>query len=317
MDKLLILAYNEELYIKDTILSNINYFDEIIVVNDFSKDSTLQILNDLTKDYKNLKIVNNPKNLGAGNSMNQGIRKALETEFNYLFKIDGDNQFRNTDIEEVKKLVYKNKSDFLKADRFWSEGIQGKIPKIRYFGNAFASFLIKFVTSNANITDPLNGFFVFSHKAATNVKIPKQFFRYGYPFYINSFFYEFAMKDILKVHQIKNKVIYENETSYIKPLTMFLKLIKYSFKFYFYMIKEKLRYSKFQMSGLLDMVSLISLAISIVSISRSIGARYFEIDANQSAWFIISILFLVFFILLNIGSRTLVRNINKEIFKYL
>ena len=317
MDKLLILAYNEELYIKDTILSNINYFDEIIVVNDFSQDSTLQILNDLSKNYKKLKIVNNPKNLGAGNSMNEGIKKALETDFNYLFKIDGDNQFRNTDIEEVKKLIYENKTDFLKADRFWSEGIQGKIPKIRYFGNAFASFLIKFVTSNANITDPLNGFFVFSHKAASQLKIPKLFSRYGYPFYINSFFYEIAMKDKLKVHQIKNKVTYENETSYIKPVFMFLKLINYSFRFYFYMIKEKLRYSKYQMSGLIDLISLTSFAISIVSISKSIGARYFDLDANQSAWFIISILFLMFFILLNIGSRSLVRNINKEIFKNL
>ena len=317
MDKLLILAYNEELYIKETILSNIDFFDEIIVVNDFSKDSTLQILNDLTKDYKNLKIINNPKNLGAGNSMNVGIRKALESDFDYLFKIDGDNQFRNTDIEKVKELVYENNSDFLKADRFWPEGIQGKIPKIRYFGNAFASFLIKFITSNANITDPLNGFFVFSHKSAILLKIPKIFSRYGYPFYINSFFYELAMKDKLKVHQIKNKVVYENETSYIKPTIMFLKLIKYSIRFYFYMIKEKLRYSKFQMSGLLDLVSLISLVISIVSISRSIGARYFEVDANQSAWFIISILFLVFFIFLNFGSRFLVRNVNKEIFKNL
>ena len=54
-----------------------------------------------------------------------------------------------------------SRSDFIKSDRFWKDGIEGKIPKIRYFGNALASFLIKFVTSNSNINDPLNGFLSF------------------------------------------------------------------------------------------------------------------------------------------------------------
>jgi glycosyltransferase involved in cell wall biosynthesis len=60
MDKkvsIVIPAYNSEKYIKDCILSlqrqtykNI----EIIVVNDGSKDSTLEILNELAKEYNNL-----------------------------------------------------------------------------------------------------------------------------------------------------------------------------------------------------------------------------------------------------------------------
>ena len=65
MDKkvsIVIPAYNSEKYIKDCILSlqrqtykNI----EIIVVNDGSKDSTLEILNELAKEYNNLIVLMN------------------------------------------------------------------------------------------------------------------------------------------------------------------------------------------------------------------------------------------------------------------
>ena len=74
------------------------------MVNDCSTDSTANILKNLSNKYQNLSIVNNPKNIGAGASMNIGIKKALESDFNYLVKIDGDNQFRNTNVKNVLKL---------------------------------------------------------------------------------------------------------------------------------------------------------------------------------------------------------------------
>ena len=56
MNKLLILAYNEQLYIKETVLKYINNFEEIIIVNDNSSDDTSKIINDLEKEYKNIKL---------------------------------------------------------------------------------------------------------------------------------------------------------------------------------------------------------------------------------------------------------------------
>ena len=45
MNKLLILAYNEQLYIKETVLKYISNFEEIIIVNDNSDDDTSNIIN--------------------------------------------------------------------------------------------------------------------------------------------------------------------------------------------------------------------------------------------------------------------------------
>ena len=194
MNKLLILAYNEQLYIEDTVLKYTDLFEEIIIVDDNSKDKTKKILKNLEKQYSNLRIITNKKNFGAGKSMDIGIKTALESDFDYLIKIDGDNQFENTDIKDMLKKAQKNNASFVKADRFWKHGIEGDMPRIRFFGNAFASFLIKFITGNSNINDPLNGLFIMSNEVCKQINIPKLFYRYGYPFFINTHIYNLSLE---------------------------------------------------------------------------------------------------------------------------
>ena len=70
---LLILAFNEEENIETVIKNNIDKFNEIIVVDDCSKDNTNKIISELSKMYSNLKVINNEKNLGPGKSMEVGI----------------------------------------------------------------------------------------------------------------------------------------------------------------------------------------------------------------------------------------------------
>ena len=68
-------AYNAEKTIKDCIYSVLNQskkFDEIIVIDDNSIDNTLKIL----KKFKNIKIIENKKNMGLGYNRNLGIKLA-------------------------------------------------------------------------------------------------------------------------------------------------------------------------------------------------------------------------------------------------
>ena len=102
MDKkvsIVIPAYNSEKYIKDCILSlqrqtykNI----EIIVVNDGSKDSTLEILNELAKEYNNL-IVLTQENHGIAYTRNRGIEFATGE---YLMFMDNDDYLDKDYIEQ-------------------------------------------------------------------------------------------------------------------------------------------------------------------------------------------------------------------------
>ena len=51
---LLILAFNEEENIETVIKNNIDKFNEIIVVDDCSKDNTNKIISELSKTYSRL-----------------------------------------------------------------------------------------------------------------------------------------------------------------------------------------------------------------------------------------------------------------------
>ena len=108
--------------------------------------------------------------------MQVGLNKFLELDSSYLIKIDGDDQF---DFKDIKNLINFAKSkeqyDFIKCDRFWEGGIEGDIPNIRYYGNAFASFLIKFSTGNWSINDPQMVYFYFQKKQQKKFKFQNYF----------------------------------------------------------------------------------------------------------------------------------------------
>ena len=302
---LIVLAYNETNFIKRVIEKYHKKFYEIIIVNDSSTDGTTQILKDLSTSINNLYLIENDKNVGAGRSLFNGIKYFLKTESDYLIKIDGDDQFDEEDVDFLIEKVKNEHFDFIKCDRFWTQGIIGKIPNIRYFGNAFASFLIKFTTGNWQINDPLNGLFLFSKSAILNLHLPRLFNRYGYPFFLTA---EIAKKSInseLKIGQYKNKVKYDDETSTLNAFTMFFKLTWYTLKNYYLKIILKLRISELQTSAIVDVFGQVFLIASIYSISRFIGIRYFGLlGGSQAIWFLVFlILFIIFSIMVTLSQK--------------
>ena len=66
--------------------------------------------------------------------------------FVFVIKVDGDNQFKLDDINKIIKLYEDKNYDFIKSNRFWENGIEGKIPRNRYFGNLFATIMLQFIS---------------------------------------------------------------------------------------------------------------------------------------------------------------------------
>ncbi len=294
MISLLILAFNEEERIREVILEYVELFDEIIIVNDGSKDTTQEIIESTIDQYKKkkIKLVNNKNNLGAGKSFEAGVKEFLKSKSNFLIKIDGDNQFLIKDVKKIIKISNDLEVDYVKGDRFWEHGVKGSIPMIRYIGNAFASLLIKLSTGNWKINDPLNGLMAFSRRALKNLKIPKLFKRYGYPFYLCVYISKLNLLNDLKIIQIKNTISYDNQKSNLKPLSMFFKLIIFTSISYFSKIKIKFKNSTLQMSALLDIVFLFFYSLFLYSFVTFIRVRYFVFRGDESNWFVVMIIFL-------------------------
>lgn len=301
---LIVLAYNESKNIKSTILEYKDIFNYILVINDSSTDNTLQIIENLKDKLKNLILINNKKNLGAGYSFQVAIDYVKENldDVEYITKIDGDGQFVKKDIILINNILKRNDCDYVKSNRFWEQGIDGKIPTIRYFGNSVASFLIKFISGQFKITDPLNGLCGFNKKFLSLISIPKTFKRYGYPFYINTLSIE-RKKQII---EIQNTVKYNiGEKSQLKAVTLLFKLTKFSFKYFLTNISNKLKESSLQISAILDLIFILSQIVCGYIVYKTFSIRFYDVEGLQSNWLILFVMMQLFSIFIVYKSKSI------------
>jgi glycosyltransferase involved in cell wall biosynthesis len=72
---------------------------EIILVNDGSGESTVEVLSFIEKQFPQVRVVHHKKNRGYGGALRTGFAEARK---GYVFYTDGDAQY---DVRELKKLV--------------------------------------------------------------------------------------------------------------------------------------------------------------------------------------------------------------------
>lgn len=269
-----VLAYNVSEFIEDVVkdLSSLN--EPIYILNDGSSDDTLVKIENLKNDYNNVFIVSNSKNQGAGYSTKKLILKAYNDGYDFLIKIDGDGQFLQSDIKKIINIYKNGDYQFIKSNRFWHQGIVGKIPKKRLFGNLFATMLLQIVSGTNKLFDPLNGLFGISTDISSELNkfYPK---RYGYPFYITVI----AVINELKTFQINNVVKYENQKSSLNPLIVLLTLMRLFFYFYIKKIKIKKFIGIYQRSAFLDKTFIFVLTTNILLILSILYLIYFSVGS--------------------------------------
>lgn len=72
---------------------------EIIIIDDGSKDKTLEIAKKLEEKHRNIRIISHFPNRGYGSALKEGLESA---RYNYVVFTDGDGQF---DFTEVTKFT--------------------------------------------------------------------------------------------------------------------------------------------------------------------------------------------------------------------
>ncbi len=119
MISVIIVNYNGAKYIKDCIKSlqsSIYKNFEIIFVDDCSTDQSFKII----KKFKNVKLIQNKKNLGASLSRNKGAKRA---KGNLLFFLDVDTKTIPSALDNLAKEFNKNETmgaaqvQLIKADK--------------------------------------------------------------------------------------------------------------------------------------------------------------------------------------------------------
>ena len=103
-------CYNEEKYIAEAIYSVLKQTrkpDEIIVVDDFSSDNSVNVVENLMKVFPKIKLVQHPENKGIAKTLNTAIR---ESTGDVICWLSGDDFWEKNKLE-VQEKYYKEFPD--------------------------------------------------------------------------------------------------------------------------------------------------------------------------------------------------------------
>ncbi len=121
-------------------------FKEIIIVDDFSKDNTFKIAEELEGNYKNIRVFRHTKNQGKGAAVRTGIKHALG---DIAVIQDGDLEYNPQDFKKLIEPIIRGESEAVYGSRFMNPQhanlvLFGKnktpLPS-HYLGNKFLSFM--------------------------------------------------------------------------------------------------------------------------------------------------------------------------------
>ena len=108
------------------------YCSDVIVVNDGSTDSTLEII----KKFPQIHLVSYPKNRGKGYAMRTGFKYAFKKGFQYGITIDSDGQHYAKDLVTFLDMIEENPNAIIIGARDLNqENMDGKSSFANRFSN--------------------------------------------------------------------------------------------------------------------------------------------------------------------------------------
>ena len=172
---------------------------EIIIVNDFSTDSTAEVVNNYINSHSNTKFifVEHEKNKGKGAALHTGIKHATG---DYLIIQDADLEYNPEEYNILLQPIESGFADVVYGSRFMG----GKPHRILFFWHSIGNKLLTFLSNaftNLNLTDMETCYKMFKTEIIQAIDLKEK--RFG-----------FEPEVTAKISKAKNIRIYEVGISY-------------------------------------------------------------------------------------------------------
>ncbi len=162
---IVIPAYNEErgiadiifrvLGVKDELATTGVGLEELLVIDDASRDHTAQIAEDIARDYPLLRVIRHKKNRGYGGALKTGFANARGDLVGFL---DADGTYPPEYFPQLCKKAMEG-ADLVVGSRM--AGAESQMPATRRVGNLFFANLLS-ILGRQRVTDSASGMRIFS-----------------------------------------------------------------------------------------------------------------------------------------------------------
>ena len=208
-------AYNEERTIGKIVRETKRYVDEVIVVDDGSRDHTREIAL-----KEGAKVISHPRNLGLGTALRNGLKAAMERDADVIITLDADGQHVPGDIPKFLKKIEEG-YDFVLGERDLK-----KYPLLKKIGNFILNLLTNLISGTV-LLDTECGFRAVRREALKKI----------YP-YLRAEGYEIACEMVFAVgyYNLKYANVRIRSPIYVKGVT-----VMDGIRNFMYMIRKRKR----------------------------------------------------------------------------
>jgi glycosyltransferase involved in cell wall biosynthesis len=172
-------AFDEEPLIAETIRGIPDFVDEVIVVDDASRDGTAARAVEVGD--ARVVLLGHDRNRGVGAAIVTGYRRALEDAVDVTCVMAADNQMDPAELRALVEPVARGEVEYAKANRLVSGEAWNVIPRTRYLGNAVLSLLTKIASGYWHVADSQAGYTAISLDALRRLDLARLYPRYGFP----------------------------------------------------------------------------------------------------------------------------------------
>jgi glycosyltransferase involved in cell wall biosynthesis len=154
-------AFNEESYVGSVVLMARQHADEILIVDDGSKDRTAVV-----GRLAGATVVSHSTNLGYGKTIQDIFSEARKRDIDVLVILDADGQHDSAEIPRLVEAVNAG-NDVVIGSREMKNNV---IPAYRRIGQRFLSAMTR-VASKEKLSDTESGFRAYSRKAVKELRL--------------------------------------------------------------------------------------------------------------------------------------------------
>lgn len=192
-------AYNEETLIGRVIETMPDFVDCIIIVDDASRDRTVEIVREYqSRTPERIDLIQHEANKGVGGAIIAGYERARDRAFAITAVMAGDAQMDPDDLPALLDPIVDGDADYTKGNRLFTGEAWQKIPHVRYLGNAALSLMTKIVSGYWQVADSQSGYTAASLAVLQTLPLQKVFRRYGMPndFLVRLNVFSFRVQDV-------------------------------------------------------------------------------------------------------------------------